>query len=217
MSDTIRIIIVDDHQMFIDGIRSLLAKEKHIRVEATMNNALEVMPFLEKNSIDLVISDISMPHLSGTELVKLIKDKFPEIKTLVLSMHNDPETIREILQAESEGYILKNTGKKELIEAIKKIMGGSTYYSDEVMRSALMRMKKESAPPDQEALTPREIEIIQCIADDLSSAQIAERLSISIRTVDTHRKNILGKLGCRSVVGLIKYAFTHNLASWSHT
>jgi DNA-binding NarL/FixJ family response regulator len=160
--------------------------------------------------VDLVLTDIRMQRVDGLELTRMIKEEMPEIKVLVLSMFNDPEIVNKILSAEAEGYVLKNTGKDELLEAIHRISDGGSFYSSEVIAS-LMRKRndpdKKKKKEASEILTPREIEIVRLICAELTTAEIADKLFISPRTVDTHRKNILEKTSSRSIVSLIKFAY----------
>lgn len=212
MDNEVKIVIVDDHQMFIDGIRSLLKKEKTLNFVHEALNAEKALGYLREHEVDLLITDISMPGMSGTELTKIIKEELPQIKVLVLTMFNDPAIINEILQSEAEGYILKNTGKQELMTAISKIMDEGTYYSNEVMNLLLQHNRKKIIETNIKAeLTARETEILKLVCEEYTTAGIAEKLFISPRTVDTHRKNILEKTHSKTIVGLIKYAFENNI------
>jgi DNA-binding NarL/FixJ family response regulator len=198
--------------MFIDGVKSLLSKEKNIHFVHEALNGEDAFSYIRKNEVDLLITDISMPGMSGTELTRKIKQEFPEIKVLVLTMFADPAIINDILQAEAEGYILKNTGKQELLAAISKLMDEGTYYSNEVMNLMLKHNRKKSSESNtKEQLTERETEILKLVCEEYTTAGIAEKLFISPRTVDTHRKNILEKTQCKTIVGLIKYAFENNI------
>ena len=211
MSKELKIVIVDDHQMFIDGVRSLLRNEKNLVFVHEANYASDALDYISKNEVDLLITDISMPGMSGTELTKLVKEEYPHIKILVLTMYNDPSIINEILQSEAEGYILKNTNKQELVNGINKIMDDGTYYSNEVIKLMRNNTKASGIPNTKEELTPREIEILKLVCEEFTTADIAEKLFISPHTVDTHRKNILKKSGHKTIVGLIKYAFEHSI------
>lgn len=206
------ILIVDDHQMFIDGLKSLLRKQNTFVVVAEALNGKEALVIIENNKIDIILCDISMPEMDGIELTKIVKEKFPETKIIILSMHNDSSVISEIMMAEAEGYILKNTGKKELFEALTKVANNGTYYSDGVL-SVMRQTIKEDKKTDIEIkiLSEREIEILKLIVEELSSEQIAEKLFISKRTIDTHRINILTKTNCKTIVGLIKFAIRNKL------
>ncbi len=208
----IKVIIADDHQMFIDGIKSLLRNEKHVQILCEVNSGKAALEAIQSETFDLLITDVSMGEMSGVELTKLVKRNFPELKVLVLSMHNEKQIISEILLAEAEGYVLKNTGKEELLLAINTIIAGDTFYSKEVLKMMLQSVtqntKKEEATKD---LTERELEIILLIVQEYSTPEIAELLFISPRTVETHRKNIMQKLNTKTIVGLMKFAFRNNL------
>lgn len=208
---TISVLIVDDHQMFIDGIKLLLKNNRNIQVVAEAHNGLEALEVISSTSIDLVITDINMPEMNGVELTKIIKKDFHDIKVLVLTMYNDIETVHEIIGSEAEGYILKNTGKQELINAINKIADNGTYYSNEVISllSEKLAIKKTTAPKID--LTIREIEILQLICEENTTADIAKKLFISAHTVDTHRKHICQKIGTKTILGLMRYAIENNL------
>lgn len=212
MDKEIKIVIADDHQMFIDGVRSLLKKETRLNFVHEALNAEDALSYIRKNEVDLLITDISMPGMTGTELTKILKKELPDIKILVLTMFNDPAIINDILQSEAEGYILKNTGKQELLSAINRIMDDGTYYSNEVMSLMLKHNKKKNLITEtKEELTVRELEILKLVCEEFTTADIAEKLFISPRTVETHRKNILEKTRSKTIVGLIKYAFENNL------
>jgi DNA-binding NarL/FixJ family response regulator len=212
----IRVLIADDHQMFLDGLKALLKREKNIHVIGEVSNGTQALEFIKKNTPDLLITDISMPGMSGVELTREVKHRYPEVKVLVLTMYNDKEIVGEILMSEAEGYILKNTGRQELSNAINRIIDNSTYYSNEVLNIMMTRMKKQKSIEKNTALlTPREIEIIKLIMEELSSEEIADKLFISKRTVDTHRKNIIQKTNTKTLVGLLKFAIENNLAEFN--
>ncbi|PKP02283.1 MAG: DNA-binding response regulator [Bacteroidetes bacterium HGW-Bacteroidetes-9] len=213
---TVSILIADDHQMFIDGLKALLKREKNIQVIGEVSNGDEALEFIRKQQPDLLITDISMPGMSGVELTRKVKQNYPDIKVLVLSMYNDREIVSEILMSEAEGYILKNTGRQELMNAIHRIADNSTYYSNEVLNIMMTRLKKQKTIEKNTALlTPREIEIVKLIMEELSSEEIADKLFISKRTVDTHRKNIIQKTNTRTLVGLLKFAIENNLVDFN--
>ncbi len=208
----VKLLIADDHQLFIDGVKLLIRKEKSFRVVAEALNGVEAMKIISEEDIDVLLTDINMPEMDGIELTKIVKSQYPDIKVLVLTMHNEGEIINEIIQAEADGYILKNTGKKELVEAINKIMDDGTYYSNEVLTIMMHDAKREKKIHDNtKSLTEREVEILKLIVQEYSSVQIAERLFISKNTVDTHRKNMLQKTGIKTIVGLIKFAISNNI------
>jgi DNA-binding NarL/FixJ family response regulator len=208
----IKVFIVDDHQMLIDGIKSLLKGEKKFRVIGEATRALEAFEKFKLNMPDVLITDINMPEISGIELTKMVREAFPSIKILALSMFNERSMISEMLQAGISGYILKNTGKQELLTALERISNGQLFFSEEV---SIEMMKAASAPNDVPGsnvnITSREKDIIQLISREYSNKQIAEELSISERTVETHRKNIFRKTNTKSVIGLIKFATENNI------
>ena len=212
-SKVIQILIVDDHQMFLDGLKTLLSKEKNLNIAAEANNGNEALEILAKIPVDLVITDINMPVMSGTELTKQIKKVYTKIKVLVLTMYNDREIIHEIVMTEAEGYILKNSNKKELLNAINRIIDHGTYYSNEVISIMTENyVVKEKIRNRTQGLSTREKEIIALICQELTSAEIAEKLFISPLTVETHRRNILRKSNSKTIVGLIKFAIDNKLA-----
>jgi DNA-binding NarL/FixJ family response regulator len=212
METPVRILITDDHQMFIDGLRSILRKQDVFQVVAEALDGFKALEVLETQEIDILITDISMPGMSGIELTKTVKEKYPHVKVIVVTMHNDPGVVTEIMMAEAEGYILKNTGKKELTEALAKVAGNGTFYSNEVLSVMLKAIKPEKKTVDEtKHLSEREVEVLKLIVEEYTSEQIAEKLFISKRTVDTHRINILTKTKSKTLVGLIKYAVRNGL------
>ncbi|NUM51808.1 MAG: response regulator transcription factor [Flavobacteriales bacterium] len=213
--EPIKIVLVDDHQMFIDGVKALLRKEKKFEIVGEALNGEQALSFIINNEIDILITDISMPGISGVELTKKVKKSKPDVKILVLTMFNDRQVISEIIMAEAEGYILKNTGKQELIHALEKIADNGTFFSNEVVNIMMENSAIQQAEADIriDVLTERELEILKLICLELTSEQIADKLFISKRTVDTHRKNIIDKTGIHTLVGLIKFALRNKLAS----
>lgn len=212
-----RLLLVDDHPVLLDGMKALLRKERYLTVVGEAHNGQKALDLVAERKPDLVLTDISMPTLDGLELTRAIKTNCPEIKVLVLSMHSDPSVIRAVMAAEAEGYILKNAGKEELLRAIRRILNQGTYYASSVMDVLLKGLQgaeapKPSTPSVTDVLTPREVEILNLIVAELTTAEIAERLFISAYTVDTHRKRILEKTRSRTLVGLIKYALSQGLS-----
>jgi len=203
-----KIFIVDDHQLVIDGIRSLLADAAQYTLAGFSQHPEEVLAMLETHPADILLTDISMPVMSGIELTRLVKKKYPHIKVIAISMHGESAVVKEMLDAGISGYILKNTGKKELLDALEKVLEGGTYFGDAITREILNTMNHKDG---DQRLTNREIEIIKLIEDERSNKQISEQLFISERTVETHRKNIFRKTGTQSVIGLLKYAYKHKL------
>ena len=211
MKQRMKLAIVDDHQIVIDGLLSLLEGHERFQVLNTTTDPRELLPLLEKQPVDILLTDVMMPHLNGDELVKLVRKSHPEIKILALSMSGQGDTVNRMIDdADIAGYVLKNIGKAELITALDKIASGGIYFSDEViteMKKASER-KKEN---ENSQLTEREIGIIRLIEKEFSNKKIADTLFISERTVETHRKNIFRKTKTSSVIGLVKYAYEHRL------
>ena len=203
-----QIFIVDDHQMVIDGINLMLEGKDEFVVAGESTRPLDVIQILNSLPVDILITDVGMPEMSGVELSRQVKNKFPEIKILALSMFGDSQIIAEMIDAGISGYILKNSGKKELIEALTKIAEGQNYFGQEI---TLQLMKSFKRNQEESKLTDREIEIIRMIEKDMTTKDIAEKLFISERTVETHRKNILHKTNTQTVVGLLKYAYDRKI------
>jgi DNA-binding NarL/FixJ family response regulator len=214
-SDKIKIIIADDHKMMIDGLLSMLSDEKNMEIIGVANNGEEVLKILETKNADLVLTDINMPLMNGIELTKALKQKYSSIKILALSMFGDIEHIQEMLNAGISGYVLKNTGNKELVDAINSIANGGTYYDNDVaaeMMRSLTQNNQKKVAIEKVNLTEREIEIIKLIAKEMNNATIGDALFISERTVESHRKNIYRKTNTTNIVGLLKFAFANGLA-----
>lgn len=209
--NTSKIYIVDDHQIMIDGITALLKNNKHFDICGTNTSPSQALADLESNRPDILISDINMKEMSGIELAKKVKELYPTINILALSMHGDRQTISDMLEAGISGYVLKNTGMEELNTALSKIANGQMFFSDEVTVELLKAINEPKVQKETINLTPREIEIVKLISMELSNAQIGEKLFISERTVETHRKNIFRKTNTKSVAGLIKLAIEHKL------
>ena len=203
--------IVDDHQIVIDGLKSLLHGHDQFEVLIECTQPLDMIGLIGKTPIDILMTDVMMPGLNGAELSKAVHQKFPEIKILALSMSGQGDLVNQMIDdADISGYVLKNIGKQELVKALEKISGGGIYFSEEVLQemTRASEMKKEN---EEAHLTAREIEIIQLIEKELSNKQIAEQLFLSERTIETHRKNIFRKTNTASVIGLVKYAYEHKL------
>jgi DNA-binding NarL/FixJ family response regulator len=208
----IRILLADDHQLFGDSLSLLLSSLDSVDVVGQVNNGSQVLTFLEKFPVDLVLSDLHMPTMNGVEMILHIRRRFPAVRVLVLTMAEDGTHIREALQAGAAGYILKSVGKEELKKAVLAVAAGQQYISDKVLQQ--LYRQTESTPEPAEvlsALTSRELDVIKLIAQEHSSNQIAEILFISLNTVETHRKNLFKKLNVKNSLGLIKFALKHGL------
>ena len=212
----INVIIVDDHQMFIDGIKSLLKGEKEVCVIGEALNGKILVELLKYKIPDIVLMDINMPEMDGIEATKYLTANLPQIKIIMLSMHSNTEFIAGLIEAGASGYILKNTGKKELLEAIHRVADGKTHFSGEItqlMMDSFKNPARKTHKPELMQLTDREKEVLKLIAEECSTKEIAEKLFISPNTVETHRKNLFSKLKVKNLAGLVKYALQTGLIS----
>ena len=210
---TISILVVDDHQLVIDGIKSMLSLEKNYVVKGEALNGQQALEMItsKPNEYQIVITDITMPLMSGIELCKIIKEQFSHIKVLILSMHNSISIVKDALNAEADAYMLKNTGQDEFLRAIERVLENGTYFSQDILPIILDQFQKEKTQTTKPTLTQRETEVLELIAQEYTSKEIAEKLFISKQTVDTHRINIMQKTNCKNLVGLIKYAIQSGL------
>ena len=208
----IKIIITDDHDVIIDGLMALLSTENDIQIVGRANNGKQLLDIIKNKPVDLIILDIEMPEMNGVEAAEKIKEKFPELKILVLTMYNTPDFIANLLRHGIDGYILKNSRKKELLQAIRSVMMGRSFYAPEVTEMMMDSFRQEKYnKKNTPVLTPREKEIIRLITEEYTSREIGEKLFISFHTVERHRKNIIAKLGVKNVAGLVKYAIRNGL------
>ncbi len=201
----IRVVIADDHQMFIDGIRSILDKAGDISITAEAKDGLELIKAVEKHNPDVVLTDIRMPGMDGIAAAKYLTENFPNVPVLALSMFDQEEEVIEMLKAGAAGYVLKKAGKKELVTAIYKIEKKGHYYSPAISGKVDKWLKNPELVVHESPLTKRERQILKLIAEGKTSEQISRRLKISKFTVDTHRKNIHKKLDIKTNTGLVKY------------
>lgn len=199
-----RIFIVDDHFLIPQGVTALLSDQSSFEISGMCNNPEEVMGMLKRNPTDILITDISMPQMSGIQLTRLVLEKYPKMRVLALSMFCEPVTVKQMIDAGVSGYILKDTTKEEMVLALNTIADGEKYFCNEVQ----FAIAKGNS---MVRFTERETEIIKLIAEKFSSKEIAERLAISERTVETHRSNILRKTSSVNTAGLLQYAYQNNI------
>lgn len=211
MKGKVKILIVDDHKMFLEGLKSILSTDKEIKVKAILTDARLVMNYLDKHPIDVVLTDISMPNMDGLELSSALKNRKPSMKTLVLSTHNDPLTIQKLIKIGADGYLLKNAEKVELLKAIKTVAKGKKYFSSEVQKKYAQSLFSGSVDNTKIELSKREKEILSLVVEEYTAQEIAAKLFISQHTVNTHRKNLLSKLGVKNTAGLVKYTIINGL------
>ncbi|HWB28016.1 MAG TPA: response regulator transcription factor [Chitinophagaceae bacterium] len=208
---TYNILIADDHQLITDGISKILQEERMISAVYTASNGHEAIERVVKHDIDCVLMDLNMPVLSGYEATKIIKEKAPHVKVIVVSMLNDASVIAKLLKAGADAFIIKNTGKEELLRAIARVLNGEKYISQELSFNLYQHFGKKNAEEKQDHLTPRELEIIKYIGEGMTNHEIAAKLFLSPATVDTHRKNVLAKLELKNTAALVRYAAENNL------
>jgi DNA-binding NarL/FixJ family response regulator len=201
----IRIILVDDHDIVMDGIESILKEHTQLQVVGKASSATIAETLIHKHQPDLVITDISMGEVSGVELTKYIMARFPLTKVIVLSMHDGMQYISYALEAGALGYLLKSVKQEELFLAIRTVMSGQQYIQLSLARE-YARARQQQTTHKQTSLSPREIEVIRLIAQGLSTSEISKQLFLSELTVETHRKNIGRKTGAKTVVTLLNYA-----------
>lgn len=203
---SIRVLIVDDHYMVAEGIRSLLQHEQRFELVEHANNAAACLMMVARYLPDVILMDINLPDKSGIDLCREVKTAYPSVFIIGLSTYNQQSFIEKMLQHGASGYLLKNATREELVEAIDTVHKGKTYLNDEV--AGILRTHDHD---DMPVVTRREKEILQLIADGMTSIEIADKLFISVATVETHRKNLLAKFNARNTVALIKAAILHEL------
>ncbi len=212
----IKIFVVDDHKLFRDGLISLLKKENNFKILGEATSGQEAIEKILKLKPDVSLIDISIPELNGIEVIKRIKKQNNKIKILVITMHFDPYYIINSFKAGADGYILKEDSFELLIDAIKDVYFGKKFLSPSIKEENFIDkiyIKSNKDKITDNILSPREVEILQMIAEGLTSQKIAENLCISVKTVDTHRKKIMQKLGIHNTAGLVKYAIKHKIVS----
>ena len=210
--EKLKLIIADDHTMFLQGIVSLIEHESGIKIIGKAVNGIEVLNILKIQSADMVILDISMPEMDGIELSKILKKEYPFIKIIIVSTHSNAKIISRLIRIGVNGYLLKNAEKSELLEAIYSVSDGKNYFSKEVEEQHLSNTQKiEKQISNLTELSSREKEILILIAHEYNTAEIAEKIFISFNTVNTHRRNLLSKLNAKNTAGLVKYAVENGL------
>lgn len=208
-----KILLVDDHQLVLDGIKSMIEGDKRFVIVGTAvngQNALNIIKNLP-TTIDIVISDISMPIMNGIELCKHIKNEFNSILVMILSMHNSVSIVKEAITVDADGYMLKSVGQDEFLYGLNRLVENGSFYSQDIMPIISNQFLGNSNESITVQLSPREKEILNLITQELTSKEIADKLFISKQTVDTHRINIMQKTNSKSVVGLIKYAMLNGI------
>lgn len=216
MSEQIRVLIVDDHQLMIDGLKSLLEYEDDIAFIGGANSMAETLSFLEHNTTDVILMDINMPGGSGIEATEKIKALYPSVKIIALTMHDDISIITRMVKAGASGFVLKRTNMNEVVEAIRIVHANGKYLSHDtqhiIMNNLGLPQELTDLPEEgKPTLSARETEVLTLVAKEYNNEQIAEKLFISERTVEAHRRNIFIKTKTKTIVGLIKYAINRGL------
>lgn len=216
---TTKILIVDDHEVVRDGLKNILTSLDNISIAGEAGNGEDAVKMYSSLKPDLVIMDISMPGMNGIEATRVIKEKDPDARILILTMHDNQEYLNQIIRSGAKGFILKNTDKEELLDAVRTVASGDNFFSKDISKLIIdnyIRTAKETEKSDaykEVPLTKREIEILKLIASGYSNQEIANILYISYNTVDTHRKNIMHKLSIKNTAGLVRYAIEKGLIS----
>lgn len=204
LTPKIKILLVDDHQLFNDGVKSLLSSEPEIEIVGQVFEAKNVLYEIQKTSPQLLFLDINLPDGNGIELAKIIVKEYPQIKIILLTMYDDHTLLKEAKKVGVHGYMLKNTSKKDLIQAVKTVMEGKTFFDESISKASEPANREEISK--KYSLTEREIEIVRFVKEGLDSYQIADNMNLSYHTIKTHRRNIHFKIGTNTTPEMIKFA-----------
>lgn len=209
MNECVRILLADDHVLIRHGIKNIMKKDLRLNVIGEANNGKELLNFLESSEVDLIILDISMPGIGGMEVIGVVKNKYPWIKILILTMHKNKQYFYNAMSAGADGYLMKDDSDEELLVAIEKVAAGKSYISpfmaEDFADDVVNMYRNEKKSPFQE-LTRREKEILQLVVKGFTSKKMAEHLHLSQRTIDHHRSNLLRKFNRKNSVDLVNYA-----------
>ena len=213
----IKLLLVDDHPIVLDGIKSHLCAQPDFEVVGDAANGQDALRKAKLTLPDVVLMDISMPHMNGLEAMANLRKQVPNAKVLILTMHDSKEYIAQVVRSGARGYLLKDSAPAELVGAIKAVHAGEVYFSPSVSRVLIEEMadgnKRNADNPSPPPLTDREREVLSLIAEGLLNKQIADRLGIGVRTIETHRERIMRKLDIHTVAGLTKYAIARGMTS----
>ena len=210
MAVAINIILADDHEIFRDGFAVLFKNSNEIKLVAEARNGAHLVTLVEKHRPDVILTDIQMPEMDGLEATRIISDKFPGVGIIALTMFNDDQVIIDMLEAGAKGYLLKNTTQQELVEAIKAVHNGGTHFchsTSEKLKNMIVQSKFNPYKLQPKAqLTPREIEVMRLICQQMKNTDIADKMCISVRTVEGYREKIFEKTGSKTLAGITIYA-----------
>jgi DNA-binding NarL/FixJ family response regulator len=213
MKKRIKLLLVDDHPVVRKGIISCLARHEHLQIVGEAEDGQDAMRKARELMPDIVLMDIDMPEMDGLAVTELLRKEIPKIKVLILSMHSNTEYVMRIIQSGASGYILKEAPAEDLVRAIDLVNDGEAFFSPEVARAALNKYVRGGGEDGSAQLTNREREVLVQIAEGLSNKEIANKLGVGVRTVETHRERIMRKLNIHSVAGLTKFAISKGLIS----
>lgn len=213
--NSIKILLVDDHKMIREGIKSFLDEGEAFEVVLEAENGVYALEKYDESKVDLVITDILMPEMDGIELTGELVKMNPEVKIIALTMLNENHHIKQMLKAGVSGYLLKNCSEEELFKSIEAVMSGNKFYSEEVTDIIMNDLSGDKKPKQRLSmeipLTSRELEVLHLICKEYSNKEISDELFIGMRTVDAHKRNLLEKTGCKNVAGLVVYALERDL------
>ncbi|MGK0365785.1 MAG: DNA-binding NarL/FixJ family response regulator [Saprospiraceae bacterium] len=210
----IRILLADDHQILLDGLKSMLEEETDFVIVDTALNGVEALQKLEKQPVDVLLLDLQMPRMDGIETTVIAKKRFPELKILILTTNDEGSIITEILKKGATGYLLKNTSKQELIRGIRLAHAGKTVLNNQVTTKMVENIRQQAELPKKSKLpkiTRREQEVLELIAQEFTAQEIADQLFVSLNTIITHRRNLLVKLDVKNSVGLVRKAMENGI------
>ena len=212
-----KVLLVEDHIVVRQGIKALLSDEPDLEIVGEADNGREALPLVEALQPNVVLMDISMPGLNGIEATRQVRQRFPQVKVVVLSMHANEEYVFQVLRAGASGYVLKQSDSSEVLTAIRAALAGGSFLSPPISRAVIddyvHRAEVRGQGDDLDLLTSREREVLQLLAEGFSNKKIAEQLNISIKTVETHRSNMMNKLDVKNKTDLIKYALRKGWAT----
>jgi DNA-binding NarL/FixJ family response regulator len=207
----IRVLIADDHGIVRSGLRMLLERHADMEVVGEAGDGVEALELAQAERPDVAVLDVSMPRMTGLQAARELRAHVPDTRVLLLSMHDDERYFLEGLDAGAAGYVLKRAADTDLIDAVRTVAGGSTFLSGEAQRSLRQEWLDSGRAEPEDPLTPRELEVVKLIAEAYTNRQIAETLKVSEKTVESHRGNLLAKLGMRDRVELVRYAIRRGL------
>ena len=213
MSNKIKLIIVDDHEIFRNGLKMVLGRLKYIDISGEAENGSEFLQMLKPGDLpDIVLMDIEMPQMNGIDATRMALEQYPDLRIIALTMFNEDEYIQNMIDLGVKGFLIKNINKETLDRAIQTVNNGGSFYSEELFSFFTRQLSKDTQKKsDVPELTRREKEILQLICEGLSNIEIAEALYISERTVIGHKSNLLAKTGCKNTLSLVSYAIKNRM------